>query len=97
MVQRKVWHALVALVLILTFFAQGTAVIAGTTGTLTGVLQDASTQAPLANVKVTVASPSQTATATTDASGRLRFSHSLRTRTSCRRSSPDTTPSPCKA
>ena len=73
MVQRKVWHALVALVLILTFFAQGTAVIAGTTGTLTGVLQDASTQAPLANVKVTVASPSQTATATTDASGRFTF------------------------
>jgi hypothetical protein len=73
MVQRKVWHAFVALILMLTFFAPGTAVIAGTTGTLTGVLQDATTQAPLAGVRITVASPSQTATATTDASGHFSF------------------------
>ena len=46
---------------------------AGTTGGLRGVITDASTQAPLADAQVTVSSPSQNATATTDAAGKYVF------------------------
>ena len=46
---------------------------AGTTGGILGVVTDAQTSAPLAGVKVTVTSPSQTATATTDSRGRFAF------------------------
>jgi len=71
-VPRIVRHVIATLVLV-SFVLQGTMVLAGTTGTLTGVVEDASTKAPIAGVKVTVASPAQTATATTDASGRFTF------------------------
>jgi hypothetical protein len=43
--------------------------VAGTTGTITGVVSDAATGAPIANVRVTAASPSQTQTTTTNAAG----------------------------
>ena len=46
---------------------------AGTTGGILGVVTDAQTSAPLAGVGVTVSSPSQTATATTDSRGRFAF------------------------
>jgi hypothetical protein len=46
---------------------------AGTTGTLTGTVLDASSKAPLAGAKVTAASPSQDATVKTDASGHFTF------------------------
>lgn len=42
---------------------------AGTTGNITGTITDASSGAPLANVKVTAVSLSQTATSTSDAKG----------------------------
>jgi hypothetical protein len=46
---------------------------AGTTGTLTGTVTDAATHQPLAGAKVTVTSPSQNASATTDGGGRFVF------------------------
>ncbi len=42
---------------------------AGTTGTITGVAVDAQTGAPIANVRVTAVSPSQSESTTTNASG----------------------------
>ena len=42
---------------------------AGTTGSITGSVANASTRAPLAGVRVVAVSTSQTATVTTDASG----------------------------
>jgi hypothetical protein len=45
------------------------AAIAGTTGSITGIVRDAATGAPIANVNVTAASLSQTATSKTDARG----------------------------
>ncbi len=46
---------------------------AGTTGALIGRVLDAATRAPVVNATVNVVSPSQTASATTDASGAFRF------------------------
>lgn len=49
------------------------AVLAGTTGSLTGTVLDATTHAPVPDVAVSVTSPSQVARVTTDASGRYTF------------------------
>ena len=46
---------------------------AGTTGTITGTVVNAETKAPIAGADVSVASPSQVARVTTDASGRFTF------------------------
>jgi hypothetical protein len=46
---------------------------AGTTGSLSGRVVDSASQAPLSGVSITVASPSQTETAVTDAAGRFSF------------------------
>ncbi len=46
---------------------------AGTTGGVTGRVTDAVTHAPIAAVSVTITSPSQNATTTTDADGTYRF------------------------
>src|ERR1700733_3757713 len=46
---------------------------AGTTGGIVGRVYDAATQAPIAGAVVTASSPSQAASATTDASGAYRF------------------------
>jgi len=56
-----------------TLLMQGTAVFAGTTGTLSGTVVSNLTNAPLAGVKVTAASPSQIASQKTDASGHFTF------------------------
>ncbi len=63
--------AAVAAVLSLTLCSP--AALAGTTGSLTGTVLDASTHAPIAGVDVTASSPSQIAHVTTDASGRFTF------------------------
>ncbi len=47
--------------------------LAGTTGGVTGRVVDASTQASLAGVTVTISSPSQVATVVTDADGKYAF------------------------
>ncbi len=48
---------------------QGTLVLAGTTGAITGTVVDSATKAPIAGAKVTAASPSQVISTTTDATG----------------------------
>src|SRR5215469_5514668 len=53
--------------------SQGTWALAGVTGGLTGVAVDADTSAPVAGATVTAASPSQSATVTTDAAGHFAF------------------------
>jgi hypothetical protein len=64
----------IAFLLILTFVFQGTtAVLAGTTGEISGIVVDASTNKPLAGVPVTASSPSQVATTRTDQYGRFAF------------------------
>ncbi len=67
-------RTLVVLFVVLSFVSQGTtSVLAGTTGAITGVVVDAASNQPVAAVKVTAASPSQTATTTTDGGGRFSF------------------------
>lgn len=66
-------HPLIALLVLVSMLLQGTWALAGTTGALTGLVVLAETNAPIAGAKVTVASPSQTATATTDAQGHFAF------------------------
>src|SRR6516225_4390897 len=53
--------------------AQGTWALAGVTGTLNGTVLLSSTNAPVAQAKVTASSPSQTSTSTTDNSGHFTF------------------------
>ena len=62
-------HAFVAVMLMLAMLAQGTWALAGTTGNLSGTVADSTTGKGIANAKVTAVSPSQSAGATTDASG----------------------------
>jgi Carboxypeptidase regulatory-like domain/TonB dependent receptor-like, beta-barrel/TonB-dependent Receptor Plug Domain len=65
---------LVALALVLAFLCSGfTAVYAGTTGALTGKVINAATQAPMPGAKVTVASPSGSATTVSDKNGSFAF------------------------
>ncbi|MGZ3496284.1 MAG: carboxypeptidase-like regulatory domain-containing protein [Vulcanimicrobiaceae bacterium] len=55
--------------------------LAGTTGNITGTATDYSTGAPLAGVKVSATSLSQSATTTTDAHGFYSLLNLARTRT----------------
>jgi hypothetical protein len=60
--------------LLVAFVLQGTiSVLAGTTGSINGSVVDASSNQPVAGVRVSVVSPSQSATTTTDATGRFSF------------------------
>ncbi len=68
--KRTLRHAAVAVMLLVAFLFQGTWALAGTTGGLTGQVTDAS-GAPIAGATVNAASPSQAASATTDARGRF--------------------------
>jgi outer membrane receptor protein involved in Fe transport len=67
-------RGVLAAFLILAFVLQGTIdVLAGTTGTISGSVMDASTNTPISGVKVTAVSPSQSATTVTDRAGRYSF------------------------
>ncbi|HET9097457.1 MAG TPA: TonB-dependent receptor [Candidatus Baltobacteraceae bacterium] len=66
-------RALTAAVMLVAMLSQGTWALAGTTGGLSGMVSDASTGAPIAGARVTVSSPSQTATTTTDGGGHYVF------------------------
>ncbi|HET9393727.1 MAG TPA: TonB-dependent receptor [Candidatus Rubrimentiphilum sp.] len=66
-------HAFVAILLLVAMLSQGTWALAGTTGSITGQVMDATTGKPVADATVTAVSPSQSATATTDAGGNYRF------------------------
>ena len=66
-------HAFVAVLLLVAMLAQGTWALASTTGSITGQVMDATTGKVVADATVTAVSPSQSATATTDAGGNYRF------------------------
>jgi hypothetical protein len=66
-------RAVAAVALILSLIFPGTSTVAGTTGTLSGTVADAATHRPLAAAKVTVTSPSQSASVSTDSSGHFTF------------------------
>ena len=53
------------------FFVAPVPAFAGTTGSITGTVVNGTTKAPIAGVRVVAASPSQTVTVTTDATGRF--------------------------
>lgn len=70
MLKLRLRASLIAVLMMLSLFGQGTWVLAaGTTGTLTGTVVEAGTGKPLPGVRVTATSPSQTSSATTSASG----------------------------
>jgi hypothetical protein len=73
MLKHRFSQSLVAVFVILSVICQGTLVLAGTTGTLSGIVTDSATSTPIAGAKVTAASPSQTATTTTDGGGHYSF------------------------
>ncbi|MGR4066015.1 MAG: TonB-dependent receptor domain-containing protein [Vulcanimicrobiaceae bacterium] len=62
----------VALMLLVTMLCQGTWALAGTTGGLSGTVTD-DKGAPIAGAAVKAASPSETVSQTTDATGHFRF------------------------
>jgi hypothetical protein len=64
---------LVAILVILSVVFQGTLVLAGTTGGLTGTVTDVATNQPISGAKVTAASPSQIASTTSDSGGHYNF------------------------
>ncbi|HKE38136.1 MAG TPA: carboxypeptidase regulatory-like domain-containing protein, partial [Candidatus Baltobacteraceae bacterium] len=63
----------ITLLLLVGFLGQETWTLAGTTGGLSGTIIDADTSAPIAGASVSASSPSQSATAVSDASGRFTF------------------------
>jgi hypothetical protein len=70
--QAKQWAAAALLVAVLSC-AMSLRVRAGTTGFINGVVTDSQTRAPIAGARVQVASPSQIASAVTDAHGAYAF------------------------
>jgi hypothetical protein len=63
-----------AVVALVTMLLQGTiGVLAGTTGSVNGVVTEATTNTPLAGARVTMTSPSQQTSGNTDAQGRFTF------------------------
>jgi hypothetical protein len=73
MLKHRFSQSLVAVFVILSVLCQGTLVLAGTTGTLSGTVTDSATSKPIAGAKVTAVSPSQTAATTTDPGGHYNF------------------------
>jgi hypothetical protein len=73
MMRRSLRHLGTALVLLAAFASQGTWALASVTGGLAGTVVDADTSAPVAGAQVTASSPSQSTTATTDATGHFTF------------------------
>ncbi len=65
---RTLRHAVTAALLLVAFLVQGTWALAGVTGNIAGLVKDTN-GAPVAGARVLAVSPSQTATATTDAGG----------------------------
>ncbi len=72
MLKHRFTHPLVAALVLVSLLLQGTLVLAGTTGSLSGTVLDQTAKA-VASAKVTATSPSQTVSATTDASGHFTF------------------------
>ncbi|HEV2261910.1 MAG TPA: carboxypeptidase regulatory-like domain-containing protein, partial [Candidatus Rubrimentiphilum sp.] len=62
-----------AALLLVSMLSQGTWALASTTGGISGVVSDSTTGRPVADATVTAVSPSERATATTDAGGNFHF------------------------
>jgi hypothetical protein len=73
MLRRRFSSYVVSILVVLSIVCQGTLVLAGTTGGLTGIFVDATSKQPIAGAKVTAASPQQIATSVTDSSGHFAF------------------------
>jgi hypothetical protein len=69
----RMHRSVIAVLVLFAMLLQGTWVLAGTTGEITGTLIDTSSKKPIAGAKVTAISPSQNASATTDGQGRFSF------------------------
>ncbi len=70
----SVRRGIVAVLLLIAFVLQGTtSVLAGTTGAINGSVVDPQSNQAITGARVTAASPSQSATTTTDATGRFSF------------------------
>lgn len=67
--KQRLFSSLIAVLVIASLVGQGTSVLAGTTGSISGTVVNRTTNAPLAGAKVTASSPSQVASTTSDASG----------------------------
>ena len=72
MLKRRFMHSLVAIALFVAMICQGTGVLAGTTGGLSGTVLD-DKNAPVVGASVTAASPTGLASTTTDANGKFSF------------------------
>ncbi len=67
-------RGVVAVLLLVAFVLQGTtSVLAGTTGSITGIVVDATSQKAISGATVSAASPSQSATTTSDGTGHFAF------------------------
>jgi hypothetical protein len=70
----SVRRGIVAVLLLIAFVLQGTtSVLAGTTGAINGSVVDPTSNQPISGARVTAASPSQSATTTSDPTGRFSF------------------------
>jgi hypothetical protein len=70
----SVRRGIVAVLLLIAFVLQGTtSVLAGTTGNISGSVVDPQSNQPVSGARVTATSPSQSATTTSDTTGRFSF------------------------
>ena len=89
---RRSLSSLIACLTLVAMLVQGTWVLAGTTGTISGTVTDTATKQPLAGAKVSASSPSQNATVIADSQGHYTFlSLAPDTYVVCRSSTTDTT------
>ncbi len=73
-IPHQVRRGVLAVLLLIAFVLQGTtSVLAGTTGVISGTVNDPQSNQPVAGARVTATSASQSATTTSDASGRFSF------------------------
>jgi hypothetical protein len=70
---RRSLSSLIACMTLVAMLCQGTWVLAGTTGTISGTIIDTATNKPLAGAKISATSPSQNASVTSDAQGHYTF------------------------
>src|SRR5271163_567655 len=70
---RRSLSSLIACLTLVAMLVQGTWVLAGTTGTISGTVTDTATKQPLAGARINATSPSQSATAVADSQGHYTF------------------------
>lgn len=73
MIRNTFRRAALAVFVLVSMLCQGTWALAGTTGGLAGVVLDAQSNAPVVGARVTVTSPSESTSSTTDAAGHFSF------------------------